>query len=251
MRLAKAATQMRIGQYRNAMRSLGILGNVKQPRGSNWTNHWLQSQYAWRPLLSDIHGSCNALSKRDKRDWRVTATASSRDKESWSVSRYPQGSTYPTGNFDACRNEATRERGVFVRIDCLPGNDLTMSLSSLGVTNPLLVAWELVPYSFVVDWFLPVGNWLNSLDALLGYTDIYSSVTTYNRCKWKDVGLSKTWSKNAYIKNDYIGTKEIIEVKRTASAGAPFPSFPSIKDPRSLGHMANGLSLLAQAFGRR
>lgn len=29
--------------------------------------------------------------------------------------------------------------------------------------DPLLTAWELVPYSFVVDWFLNVGTWIKSV----------------------------------------------------------------------------------------
>lgn len=36
----------------------------------------------------------------------------------------------------------------------------------LGLTNPALVAWELVPFSFVVDYFLPIGDSIEALTAL-------------------------------------------------------------------------------------
>lgn len=251
-RIARSVHMLRRGLFRNAARELGIRYNdIGKPKGSNWTNHWLQLQYGWKPLLSDIYGSCDALSKRDSGDFRVTAKASRRDTDSWSVTRSPLGATYPTGNFDASTTVARRTRGVFVRIDALPQNDLKMSLTSLGLTNPLLVAWEVVPYSFVVDWFLPVGSWLESLDALCGYGPAWTSISTMNEIMWEDVGLSKSWSSVAYIRNNFLGTKRLLEVKRSASSGVPLPAFPRFKDPLSLGHMANGLSLLAQAFGRR
>jgi hypothetical protein len=34
--------------------------------------------------------------------------------------------------------------------------------NALGLINPASVVWELVPYSFVVDWFVPVGGFLSS-----------------------------------------------------------------------------------------
>lgn len=250
-RMAKAVRALRRGEFRNAARWLGIRNDPGKPRGSNWTNHWLQLQYGWKPLLSDIYGSCDALSKRSNGDWIVTAKATRNDSSYWYTERLPQGSTYVTSNADAFSCRADRLRGVFVRIDAVPGNDLTMSLSSLGITNPLLIAWEVVPYSFVIDWILPVGAWLESLDALLGYNQAWTSITTYNHITWREWGRSREWPGGSYVRNDFSGNRKIVEVKRNASSGVPLPAFPRIKDPWSLGHMANGLSLLAQAFGRR
>lgn len=34
----------------------------------------------------------------------------------------------------------------------------------LGFTNPAAVLWEATPFSFVVDWFLPIGDYLKTLD---------------------------------------------------------------------------------------
>jgi hypothetical protein len=37
---------------------------------------------------------------------------------------------------------------------------------SLGLLDPLSVAWEILPWSFVVDWFYPVGTFLDNLSII-------------------------------------------------------------------------------------
>lgn len=251
-RMAESVRQLRHGNVRGAMRTLGISAQHKQPRGSNWINHWLELQYGWKPLLSDIYGACDALSKRPKSDWRVTAKSKISESVPFRVQKGP-GTSDGTVVFDACILTCQVTRGAFCRIDALPDNDLLMSLASLGVTNPLAVAWELVPYSFVVDWVFPIGNWLSSLDALLGYTNAYTSQSTFVRADWLDIGISNlklSSNPNNKLVNEWTGSKKGVWVSRTGSAGVPIPPLPRLKDPRSLGHMANGLALLAQAFRR-
>lgn len=41
-------------------------------------------------------------------------------------------------------------------------------LSQYGLIDPLQVAWEVTPWSFVVDWLIPVGEWIASLTADYG-----------------------------------------------------------------------------------
>lgn len=42
-------------------------------------------------------------------------------------------------------------------------------MSDFGLINPASIAWELIPFSFVVDWFYPVGQLIASTTDLLGY----------------------------------------------------------------------------------
>lgn len=52
--------------------------------------------------------------------------------------------------------------------------------SQLDLVNPLSLGWELVPFSFVLDWFIPVGNMLEALTAHAGLVFVgghYSYVT--------------------------------------------------------------------------
>lgn len=243
-RMAKAFNNLKRGQVRAAMRDLGIANSRHEPRGSNVPNKWLELQYGWKPLVSDVYGACEALSKLPVGDWRVTAKA--QKNSNLVVTKKLVGDPWSAST---CTVQVLR--GAFARIDAIPDNDLIMSLSSLGITNPLLIAWELVPYSFVVDWAFPVGTWLDSLDAMLGYTSATHSVSLFGRATWVDKGITYTDPGTGWkVKNNFEGTKKVVRLIRTPG-GYPLSVFPGIKDPRSLGHMANGLSLLASAFGRR
>lgn len=42
------------------------------------------------------------------------------------------------------------------------------SMQQLGFANPVGLAWELIPYSFVVDWALNIGSYLDLQTSLWG-----------------------------------------------------------------------------------
>jgi hypothetical protein len=239
-RLARSVRHLRAGRIRRAMDELGISSRRGQPRGSNVTQRWLELQYGWRPLLSDVYGAAAALENRPKGDWRVTAKVTRKQDQ-----EYVKDFT----SFDLSTCKASVARSVYARLDALPQNEATISLVSLGVTNPLSVAWELVPFSFVVDWAFPVGTFLSSLDALLGYEDAYYSSSLLVRAEWRDVGRTQQTG-NQLIANNFVGTKKMVYLKREVSSSVPIPHPPRLRDPRSLTRMANGLALLAQVFGR-
>jgi hypothetical protein len=242
--LAKSYRYLRRGQIRNAMDALGITSARREPRGSNAPQRWLELQYGWKPLLSDVYGACKALETRDRSDWSVTAKGRARQS-------IAQGKTYAS-IFDYGSGTAEGVCSAYCRIDAIPQNGAIISLASFGITNPLLIGWELLPFSFVVDWVFPVGSWLEGLDALLGYTDFQYSNTLFTKVNWSGTGKGRIDTGNGFfIENHYSESKSIVKVSREVSTHVPLPQFPRIKDPRSLEHMANGLSLLATVFGRK
>jgi len=46
--------------------------------------------------------------------------------------------------------------------------DVARLLNSLGLFNPAEIAWEMTPWSFVVDWFLPIGSFISQTTADTG-----------------------------------------------------------------------------------
>lgn len=244
IRIARCVSELKHGRVRNAMQWIGLRSASGAPRGHSWPANWLELQYGWKPLLSEINGAVLAIKERNIYDFRVTVKGTVSETLSGNFRVTPSGSS-PTG-YDCT---AGGQRGAMCRIDAIPGNEFLKTLSTVGLTNPLVVAWEVVPYSFVVDWFWDIGGWLNSLDAGVGWSGTTSSTSLMSRADWQLNGVSGTLSNGSRITNNYTGTKHLFRLIRTTE-GLPDIRVPSFKNPWSFGHMANGLSLLAQVFGR-
>ena len=151
-------------------------------------NSWLEYKYGWMPLLMDVKGAAEFFAQQHVvRAPRFTVVKNEQiDKiYRYEVPRAVYGSTtqttqqryYLEGSF-ACK----------VKYWCELSNPHLSELQQIGLTNPLLVAWELVPYSFVFDWFIQVGDWLTALTASQGVTIrrvLYSQIEirggTYDR----------------------------------------------------------------------
>ena len=76
--------------------------------------------------------------------------------------------------------------------------------------NPFKTGWEIVPYSFVIDWFVNVGRWIDSLSMLtvaqdwtacVGYEAEARHFSSYATTAWESdtSGTSQT-SGNSYVK---------------------------------------------------
>jgi hypothetical protein len=235
-RIARSVQLLRRRKLKQAWKVIG--GNPKTLPQS-----WLEYQYGWKPLMQDVFNSAKLLQERNAtQDWVVTVKGNSNaDRKT---------ETIYTGQYAAIKRQEFRN-GCFVRLDYTPDNKLLILLSQLGFTNPALLAWELMPYSFVIDWGLSVGDWLSSLDAAVGWQFLSGSKTYRRECKTK---VRAVWGKHGQwplydvLVHDYECHRKNFEVVRTPYSSSPLPSFPGVKSPLSLTHAANGLSLLAQAL---
>lgn len=124
------------------------------------SNRWLEYTYGWRPLMGSINAYGEVLANRIKdgcpREFRAREL-------------------YGTGRsvaFDGGRSMATLSGRRKIIARWVVRDPSLKTTAELGITNPLLVAWELVPFSFVIDWFSDIGNYLNRIDALVGVSNI-------------------------------------------------------------------------------
>lgn len=243
LRLAKAAGAARKGNLAQAARHLGV--SPRAPRGQSRQNQlasdWLALQYGWRPLIGDIYGIVEELHRRRQKGppvQRVRVTTQLRAEGSSSR----ETSTHSIFGYRTDSLDITMGC-TFSAIDGSP----TRSLAQLGITNPALLAWELLPWSFVVDWFLPIGNYLELLDATNGVKWEQGFTTTFRKRKMQVQRTYKSIGSRRITGQDTMEL-ESIEVNRSRLPGFPSIPLPSFKDPYSHEHFANAYALFRTNF---
>lgn len=115
--------------------------------------------------------------------------------------------------------------------------------SRFTIGNPAEMVWEIIPYSFVVDWGIPIGDYLSSLDALRGIEWKSGTKTRKERyLHWttKDTPLvgKQTWIRMA--------RREYRTHQRHVLSTVPMPNFPEWSPSRSFRAVMHGVSLLTQ-----
>jgi len=210
---------------------------------------WLQVQYGWNPLMSDLNSACQGLDQAGgviPPQFDVRGVRTSQDF--FELSR--------GGQFGSSQRLGVKARYITdVNLTYQMGTPLAALFSSLGLINPLEILWEKLPYSFVVDWFLPVGSWLQSLTADTGY--VFQHGYCRRKCEFSSNGImfeqildpsgailgSGKWTGSVGGEATIAG----FHYQRTRYHSSPVPGL-HFKNPFSAGHIANGLSLLTQAF---
>jgi hypothetical protein len=121
--------------------------------------------------------------------------------------------------------------------------------TALGLTNPLAVVWEKVPYSFVVDWFIPISDYLSTLDATQGLVFMKGCKTTFVKGRSTRIEVGKEYESggnhHSMVQHD-VAHWERIRVTRESLGTFPSPVFPSFKSPLGVRHALNALALMAQ-----
>lgn len=208
-----------------AARTLGI--DHHSFRTHDVSGRWLELQYGWLPLIGDVYEAAKAFSTiaDPPRRSRVMVKKHLEDEVDTSIS---------PSNWSGKGVRSNNYRIIY---------EMKESLStprSLGLEDPVGIAWELIPYSFVVDWFIPIGTYLDNLNIIpkLEGTFIVTDVCSVQS--------------KSHIINPAIGPLEAnfeqLRVTRTVSSGltATTPSFKSLDEAMSPKHIWNALALAHQ-----
>jgi len=117
----------------------------------------------------------------------------------------------------------------------------------LGLTNPEMVMWELLPYSFVADWFIPIGDWMEARALVQGLKGTFITAD-------KKLGLAFPPT-SKYFTAQPRGNYRWLEFDRSISTTikVPLPTFKPLTSVASWQHCANVVGLLISGFagGRR
>lgn len=207
------------------------------------SNAWLELQYAIRPLLMDATGLAEALAKQQYRPVRgrvvAVKTLSGKKTRVSTESGYSKVLTL--------EYKYSIKYAISYQLDFPAMPDF----AGLGLTNPAQLAWELVPYSFVIDWLLPIGDFLSSIDGTVGlsFSDGSKSVKedyTYTGAwNYSSNGVSR--GTGTKITESYAASRVVNAVDRTKLVSFPPVALPAFKNPASITHLFSSLALLVKA----
>lgn len=120
----------------------------------NFGNNFLEVHFGWEPLLGDIGDAMKVLSRRIRQEDHGTCSARA-------SSTFNQDINWPPGYLSRGSRYVFTSR-VQLKAEVFVTNPNLYLANRAGFINPLSVAWELVPFSFVVDWFSNVGQVLGA-----------------------------------------------------------------------------------------
>lgn len=250
-RIAKAIVLTRKGRLVNAYKTLvpslsqkevqdelrrlkGVTAKHRKGSRESWENDWLMMQYGVKPLLSDVKGLAEMAAQRFvSRDKIYTVSSSAvlnDDLSAWYGFIAPKlrgSDTDYYGYFPTTTGKAiylTGETKFSVRAKA----SLTVSVTSSTLAdinqvlgNPVELGYELIPLSFVADWFVNISEYIRLSTALAGLQVINGYTATELWDQWTVIPHSDTKTKSGLDIDGStgFGTSEIVRYTRALWTG--------------------------------
>jgi hypothetical protein len=201
------------------------LRNLKKLK--SLANDYLTVNYGLLPTISDIEGIVGAFKKlkpyMDKNGFKTYSAGYSdslvKDNISYSIEQHIKLAI------------SDNDSGII---------ELMNKLESLGVYPTLVNIWDLVPYSFVIDWLVDVGGFLERIDTCLRLMrfDIKYVTSSHKMITSKDLLPSDTFP--------YIGRISQVRYHRWVSDQCPVPPLSVETTFLDFDHWLESTALLLQ-----
>lgn len=243
-----ALRQARRGKFKDALDLLGYNSydlfrkSRRDPaEKQRITDLWLEFQFGLRPLVNDIYNLSETITHFSKqRGKRVVVKIKK------------------SGNYvGASRYDSDEGTGYTVhKITAYLKRDASTLPERMGLTNPAGILWEALPWSFVIDWALPIGDWIAAQSFALRAqgTFVHTTLDVFERrCSgaWGS-GYVKPWTfsredpPGAFFTKQYQMTRTV-----TDSLSVPLPVLKSsLLGGEPLARLANAFALLVGVKNR-
>lgn len=145
------------------------------------SNKWMEWRYAVSPMVYDLEDALKYL--HSSRTQVAVKRQEGKGKDSYKGKIISSVVTRPESYTSSCTS------GVYYSV-----NPKVDAFKRLGLLNPIATLWELTPLSFVVDWFVDVGSYVGSLDAMAG-TTVISKYQVVKTVEYSEAIIPTTTSK--------------------------------------------------------
>lgn len=199
----------------------------------NLASDWLALQYGWKPLISDVQGAAERFAQkmldaeRDPNKPQIMSFRGKAGRERESMEGV-QNRLYVRRTFEARCTMTFRVNVAYLR-----------TAQQTGL-QPITL-WELLPWSFVVDWFVDVGDYLQRLGATSGLTFVEGYYSQKAQAVWNG-----SWPFAAYkFLKPQKTNGTTYRVTRTRFTTPPATVKPQMEqDPLNLVRSLNAIALM-------
>lgn len=215
---------------------LARTGTAKvKAQGKVISSDWLELQYGIMPLVGDIDGLIEETKSAALNAFVFSTTGQAKGLFDYEIVGPSSAGSKPVFNvtgFQYYRTILTYEL-----------SDVATRLAARnGVTNPLPMIWNILPWSFVGDWVVPIGNWLQNFTADQGLRFV-SGVGTRG-VKYTFTGKTvPDGSAGHYVSGEITCSGSVSTGGRGIFTSTPIPAL-YIKSPFSTIHVVNAVALV-------
>lgn len=163
--------RLRRGDFNGAAHALGVRpdAGIQRRYKFNWRtdakdygNAWLEYHFGWEPLVKDIGHSIDIL--QEPVPGGMVSVKGRKVEIDKSFYQLTPGSSAGEYQRRELKGKVRAKAGVEFYV-----SDADAYLANrMGFVSPLGVVWELVPWSFVLDWFSTTGEFLNQWSDFVG-----------------------------------------------------------------------------------
>ena len=243
LRFSKA---VRKRDFTEAARLLGVIEpsrrKQKKMRKNTYADNFLEYNFGWAPLIGDVYSSVEVL-QGGVPPQRVNASAT----EVLNF-KFNNLSSNPGYSHEWSGSETYSWR---ISADLSVTNPNLHLAEQLGLVNPAAILFDMIPFSFVADWFVNISDFVESFTDFAGVTFVNSSVTCHRVRRTTRIGTQHNWPQNG--QHTLYDTSTYIRVETVRAPGSiPGPTL-RVRPPWRLApqRAASAVSLLLQQLAKQ
>lgn len=230
------------GKWNKALKTIGLdeksfKRTIKKKKLNTVGSRWLYYKFAILPLVYDVGDLAALYSKEDILRMKsfTQAHVSETDEDKRSISN----------GYDTDKYNLTGKTSF--KIVYSINNPEVIAAKAIGLTNPVAALYELVPFSWLVDYAVGIGEFLNVMSATQGLSFSHGYIS-------KKVTGSATRRRNqtitygnGTINNDYSSSTVKLEgvYRRSPVTSFPAPQLRLTIDDLSVNKALNVAALIA------
>jgi hypothetical protein len=216
---------------------------------------WLEYRYGWKPLIMDAKSIMDdallGLSRASGGQRLVARAGSSQvriHEGTFSEKPMPGISGILVSGSGGLKQKISTSAGVLYAVAARTSAEAKSAYYGLRTREIPITLWEKVPYSFVADWFVNIGDWLEASLPAPGITVLGNWITVVTETDFhisasgKFTAYTDATTETVFTPNFGSSSTKTSTVRRTC--GNELPTLPPVnRKPLSLVHLTDGGAL--------